>query len=32
VSLAPDTDEEDVAAFAAAWRGIHARMQQSRAA
>jgi cysteine desulfurase len=32
VSLATDSDEEDIAAFAAAWRGIHARMQQSRAA
>ena len=32
VSLTPDATESDVHAFALAWRGIHARMRQSRAA
>jgi cysteine desulfurase len=32
VSLTEAANETDVAAFAAAWRGIHSRMRQSRAA
>jgi cysteine desulfurase len=32
VSLRPDSDMAEVEAFIVAWRGIHARMRQSRAA
>jgi cysteine desulfurase len=32
VSLTPASKEDDIAAFVAAWRGIHTRMRQSRAA
>jgi cysteine desulfurase len=32
VSLTADARDEDIAAFTAAWRGIHARFRQSRAA
>ncbi len=32
VSLTPAAKEEDIAAFAVAWRAIHARMRRSRAA